>query len=234
MNALRILKHVEDDAIECLRCGRCSDHCASGLQPVRIAAAVKANDGDEMIDGNRNYYLSRSGAPIHISKLGTNIAEGTGMEVEGGLQVYLNNDDKAENDFTCRVEKGYDLSHGYGNGHTFFLDRPMQPTVFNVYQVLERMSNPTLGYTKFASMCKDLVYGANEDLLKKIFPEESKEDTWNTEKQKYAIYASSASTTGGRYTATGTNLIRLSTKVFRRSARSKLSVMKPTITLVAS
>lgn len=165
------------------------------------------NDGDEMIDGNRNYYLSRSGAPIHISKLGTNIAEGTGMEVEGGLQVYLNNDDKAENDFTCRVEKGYDLSHGYGNGHTFFLDRPMQPTVFNVYQVLERMSNPTLGYTKFASMCKDLVYGANEDLLKKIFPEESKEDTWNTEKQKYAIYASSA-TKGGRYTASGTNLIR--------------------------
>ena len=44
-----ILKHVEDDAIECLRCGRCSDHCPSGLQPVRIAAAVKANDVDEMI-----------------------------------------------------------------------------------------------------------------------------------------------------------------------------------------
>ena len=49
MNALTILKHVEDDAIECLRCGRCSDHCPSGLQPVRIAAAVKANDVDEMI-----------------------------------------------------------------------------------------------------------------------------------------------------------------------------------------
>ena len=40
MNALTILKHVEDDAI---------DHCPSGLQPVRIAAAVKANDVDEMI-----------------------------------------------------------------------------------------------------------------------------------------------------------------------------------------
>ena len=49
MNALTIFKHVEDDAIECLRCGRCSDHCPSGLQPVRIAAAVKANDVDEMI-----------------------------------------------------------------------------------------------------------------------------------------------------------------------------------------
>ena len=165
------------------------------------------NDGDEMIDGNRNYYLSRSGAPIHISKLGTNIAEGTGMEVEGGLQVYLNNDDKAENDFTCRVEKGYDLSHGYGNGHTFFLERPMQPTVFNVYQVLcEQMANPNLGYTKFASMCKELVYGQNEKLLEKIFPEESKEDTWSTEKQKYAIFANY--TMDKRYTASGTNLIR--------------------------
>lgn len=49
MNAITVLKNVADDAIECLRCGRCSDHCPAGLQPVRIAAAVKANDVDEMI-----------------------------------------------------------------------------------------------------------------------------------------------------------------------------------------
>ena len=49
MNAITVLKHVEDDAIECLRCGRCSDHCPAGLQPVRISMAVKANDVDEMI-----------------------------------------------------------------------------------------------------------------------------------------------------------------------------------------
>ena len=165
------------------------------------------NDGDEMIDGNRNYYVARSGAPIHISKLGTNTAEGVGMEVEGGLQAYLNGDSNADNDFTCKVEKGYDLSEGYGNGHTFFLDRPMQPTIYNVQQVLNTMANPSLGYMKFASMCKELVYGANEELLAKIFPEEyAQTDTWNTEKQKYAIYASS--TKGGRYTASGTNLIR--------------------------
>lgn len=49
MNAITVLPHVADDAIACLRCGRCSDHCPSGLQPVRIAAAVDASDLDEMI-----------------------------------------------------------------------------------------------------------------------------------------------------------------------------------------
>ena len=32
----------------CLRCGRCSDHCPAGLQPVRIAMAVNAGDAKEM------------------------------------------------------------------------------------------------------------------------------------------------------------------------------------------
>lgn len=48
-NAITVLPHRADDAIACLRCGRCSDHCPSGLQPVRISEAVKANDLDEMM-----------------------------------------------------------------------------------------------------------------------------------------------------------------------------------------
>ena len=47
-NAITVLKHVPDDEIACLRCGRCSDHCPSGLQPVRIAMAVKMGNADEM------------------------------------------------------------------------------------------------------------------------------------------------------------------------------------------
>ena len=47
MNALTVLPAANDDAIACLRCGKCSDHCPSGLQPV-ITAALKANDVDEM------------------------------------------------------------------------------------------------------------------------------------------------------------------------------------------
>ena len=47
-NAIMVLVHHEDDNIECLRCGRCSDHCPAGLQPVRISMAVKAGDAKEM------------------------------------------------------------------------------------------------------------------------------------------------------------------------------------------
>lgn len=42
MNALTVLPAANDDAIACLRCGKCSDHCPSGLQPVRITAAIKS------------------------------------------------------------------------------------------------------------------------------------------------------------------------------------------------
>lgn len=49
MNAITILPDQLDQSIACLRCGRCSDHCPSGLQPVRITAALKANDVDEMM-----------------------------------------------------------------------------------------------------------------------------------------------------------------------------------------
>ncbi len=48
-NAITVLAHKKDDAIACLRCGKCSDNCPAGLQPVRITSAVKANNVDEMI-----------------------------------------------------------------------------------------------------------------------------------------------------------------------------------------
>lgn len=48
MNAITILKDEEEPAMTCLRCGRCTSHCPMGLQPVRIANAVKMNDAAEM------------------------------------------------------------------------------------------------------------------------------------------------------------------------------------------
>ena len=48
MNALTILENKPFDSIACLRCGKCSDHCPAGLQPVRIAQAVKTNDKKAM------------------------------------------------------------------------------------------------------------------------------------------------------------------------------------------
>ena len=47
-NALTVLKHVPVKAIACLRCGKCSDHCPAGLQPVRINMAEKSKDTDAL------------------------------------------------------------------------------------------------------------------------------------------------------------------------------------------
>ena len=43
-NAITVLKPVVERPVACFRCGQCSDHCPSGLQPVRIVQASKAKD----------------------------------------------------------------------------------------------------------------------------------------------------------------------------------------------
>ena len=43
-NALTVQLNKPAQEIACLRCGRCSDHCPSGLQPVRISQAMKSKD----------------------------------------------------------------------------------------------------------------------------------------------------------------------------------------------
>ena len=43
-NALTVLKNKPVNQVACLRCGRCSDHCPAGLQPVRINQAEKSKN----------------------------------------------------------------------------------------------------------------------------------------------------------------------------------------------
>ncbi len=43
-NAVTVLEHHAIKELNCLRCGQCVDHCPSGLQPVNINNAFKAND----------------------------------------------------------------------------------------------------------------------------------------------------------------------------------------------
>lgn len=131
-------------------------------------------NGAKTIEGNKDYYLSRSGAPVFVSKHG-NVDTGTGMVVEGGFQRELFNTNNPTH-FTSNVVKGYNLSTNaegkeiYGNGHTYFINRPMQPTVYNVYQMMNRTSQKTDSkYTKFFDLCSTLIYGSNEAMLKKVF-----------------------------------------------------------------
>lgn len=44
MNALTVLASEPFQSIACLRCGKCSDYCPAGLQPVRIVQANKTKD----------------------------------------------------------------------------------------------------------------------------------------------------------------------------------------------
>ena len=178
-------------------------------------------NGAENIEGNKDYYLSRSGAPVFVSKHG-NIDNGAGMVVEGGFQRELFNTNNPTH-FTSKVVKGYNLSTNaegnkiYGNGHTYFIDRPMQPTVYNVYQMMNRTSKKADSkYKNFFELCSYFIYGSNEAMLKKIFlintdladkSGEAKDvSKWNTEKNKYAIFANNGS--GGRLTANGSSLVR--------------------------
>lgn len=45
-NAITVLKKEEKKELACLRCGRCSDYCPAGLQPVRINNAAAVNKID--------------------------------------------------------------------------------------------------------------------------------------------------------------------------------------------
>lgn len=182
-------------------------------------------NGVKTIERNKDYYLSRSGAPVFVSKHG-NIDDGTGMVVEGGFQRELFNTNNPTH-FNCEVVKGYNLATKkdaqgnikeiYGNGHTYLIKRPMQPTVYNVYQMMNRTSQKADSkYTKFFDLCSYFIYGSNEAMLKKIFlintdladkSGEAKDvSKWNTEKNKYAIFANNGS--GGRLTANGSSLVR--------------------------
>lgn len=171
-----------------------------------------SGNGAESIEPNQSYYLSRSGAPV-VVVTHSNKSDGTGMVVEGGFQRDVNNDRYPNNNFSCSVIKGFDQSRasiGYGNGHTYFLDRPMQPTINNVFTVLKDLAEKNAEYSKFFELCSSFEYGMNEDELKAAFFENAglTDNQWTTEKQKYAIFAMNGSGVGARLTAVNTSLVR--------------------------
>lgn len=48
-NSITVLPHDEIEAINCIRCGRCNDHCPANILPVEIQDAEKAKDVDRMV-----------------------------------------------------------------------------------------------------------------------------------------------------------------------------------------
>ena len=48
LNSITVLKNKDEKEVACLRCGRCSESCPAGLQPVRINQFVKTEDIDTL------------------------------------------------------------------------------------------------------------------------------------------------------------------------------------------
>lgn len=99
----------------------------------------------------QRYYLSRSGAPIYIAKP-SSAARGEGMEVKGGFQLMLDAQNSAAA-YSSVVTEGYDQTGGseeaYGNGMTYFLNRPMQPTMNTVFDVM----SDNEAFSTFYNLC---------------------------------------------------------------------------------
>lgn len=170
---------------------------------------VHDNDDAEGVRSSKNYYLSRNGAPVHI-KTRTSSSDGIGMVVEGGLQVEINSDDNSENDILPTVIKSYDMTretNDYGNGMTYYLDRPLQASLNTVYGVM----GSTEDFKDFYDLCCSLHSTNGVDLITQLFYDSEEDDDVNQVLSKYYIFApneSSSTTTGARYTARSMRLVR--------------------------
>lgn len=152
------------------------------------------NGGKDGIVPGRKFYQARSGAPVIIVKDGDVNNNGVGMVVNGGFQWELKRDRYEANDFDCVVTEGYDQTAdrngGYGNGMTYFIDRPMQPAMTSVYGVL---SSDNEHYSEFFKLCnssfvdQDLELAGFRESIESSPDVKNKEQAWKLELKKYLI-----------------------------------------------
>jgi len=163
------------------------------IEMVNHHIVVHENDDADGMFGPATYYTSRLGAPVIVKTKGSSSNNGVGMVVEGGFQKDLETDEYDGNESVCTVTAGYDMtseSNGYGNGMTYFLDRPMQPTMHSVYYVMSNNDQ----FSEFFNLCSYF----SSDLLEQAgfrdqYRGQSKETTlWTNEQNKYRIFTNLA------------------------------------------
>lgn len=146
-------------------------------------------DNDQGVNARRKYFTSRGGAPVYVKDRGNIEDNNVGMKVDGGFQIQLNQDQYPDNDHDCTVTEGYDMtqeSNGYGNGKTYLLDRPMQPTTRSVWNVFT--NNPD-NYSEFFQLCQASF--PESDLKAAGLDEGVDEADWASEQNKYRIFTAS-------------------------------------------
>ena len=177
---------------------------------------ILVHDNPTGVHDDRSYYLSRSGAPVRL----TNKADTTGMVVEGGYQIMVNDlaEGNAGNDHVATVINHYNKTQArneYGNGVTYIIDRPIQATMRSVYNHLTypKSNNPYNAFYKLVdpTLVKDDLLKACGFYMKLNNKGESVEmetDEKLKEKLKYLVFAREADNPGVLYPASGENLVR--------------------------
>lgn len=129
------------------------------------------NNGDKGVYNGPKYYLSRSGAPVYVKELGNDLNRlGSGMVVQGGFQLWRNrvlNLTGTADEMKSSVFEGYDKTatkNTYGNGYTYFIDSPMEPTLQTVADVIQDDSYSS-DFSKFWELAKTEFDDYGEDVL---------------------------------------------------------------------
>lgn len=125
------------------------------VEMVNQHIVVHGNDDTEGINTayGRRYFISRLGAPVLVDK------QGGKLMVSGGYQEQLKGSSIEQ---TINIVDQYDQTretNGYGNGITYFIDRPMQPSMVSTYKAIKESNKGT----KFLELCE----GVNDDILAK-------------------------------------------------------------------
>lgn len=153
---------------------------------------VHENDDVEGLNSSRKYYESRGGAPVLVVNKGNAAQAGIGMQVDGGFQIQLNQDEYPANDHHCVVTEGYDMTretNGYGNGMTYLLDRPMQPTTRSVYNILRSDSR----YSEFFNLANTAFSAEELAIIGLKDPSwTDKDEEWTAEQNKYRIFTNAS------------------------------------------
>lgn len=129
------------------------------------------NNGDKGVYNGPKYYLSRSGAPVYVKELGNDPNRlGSGMVVQGGFQLWRNrtlNLTGTADEMKSSVFEGYDKTatkNTYGNGYTYFIDSPMEPTLQTVADVIQDASY-SAEFSKFWELAKTEFDEYGQDVL---------------------------------------------------------------------
>lgn len=164
---------------------------------------VHDNNDFDGVNGTRNYYTSRTGAPVTILQKGNMALEGEGMRVMGGMQMDIRDallasgENPTPERISGKVLHGYNLlpteANGeYGNGRTYFIDRAIQPTTKTIFYRLK--NNPE--FSEFYNLC-DFAFDDAELELMGFRDSTLNASQWSQEAGKYKIYSSDMNCNAG-------------------------------------